>query len=174
MLPSVPSTGRGPWWTGRLTTRVKKRLTRKNTLIADPSRYIHYLGPTTCGATHDYQLLKDEFDTNLGLFDLFDLLADLGYLGVVTDYDVPPQSLPHRKPRRSKKRPDAALTDAQRTENRAHARRRVKVEHAISGAKRLGCVAQTCRNKSASFNDRLLALACGIWNWHLVKQKELI
>ncbi|AMJ64201.1 hypothetical protein AXW84_01195 [Hymenobacter sp. PAMC 26628] len=106
--------------------------------------------------------------------DLFALLADLGYLGLVTDYDLLPQSLPQRKPRRRKKRPDAALTAAQRTENAAHARRRVKVEHAISGAKRLGCVAQTGRNKSASFNDRLLALACGIWNWHLKKQREFI
>ena len=108
------------------------------------------------------------------MLDLFELLADLGYLGLVADYDLPPQSLPHRKPRRRKKRPDAALTGAQRADNRAHARRRVKVEHAISGAKRLGCVAQTCRNKSASFNDRLLALACGIWNWHLKKAKEPI
>ena len=123
---------------------------------------------------HDYQLLKNEFDTNLGLLDLFELLADLGYLGLVTDYDLPPQSLPHRKPRRSKKRPDAALSEAQRAENAAHARRRVKVEHAISGAKRLGCVAQTCRNKSNAFNDRLMAVACGIWNWHLRKRKESI
>ena len=107
------------------------------------------------------------------MLDLFELLADLGYLGLVTDYDLPPQSLPHRTPRRSKKRPDAALSDAQRTENAGHARRRVKVEHAISGAKRLGCVAQTCRNKSSAFNDRLLAVACGIWNWHL-KRKESI
>lgn len=151
----------------------KKRLTRKNTLIADPTRYSHYLGPTTCGSTHDYQLLKQEFDVHLSLLDLFDWLADLGYLGLVADYDVPPPSLPQRKPRSSKKRPDTALTDAQQTENTAHARRCVKVEHAISGAKRLGCVAQTCRNKSASFNGRLLALACGIWNWHLVKQKKL-
>ena len=104
---------------------------------------------------------------NLGLLDLFELLADLGYLGLVADYGLPPESLPHRKPRRSKKRPAASLTDSQRTENATHARRRVKVEHAISGAKRLGCVAQTCRNKSAAFTDRLLALACGIWNWHL-------
>ncbi len=34
----------------------KKRLTRKNTLIADPSRYSHYLGPTTSESTRDYQL----------------------------------------------------------------------------------------------------------------------
>jgi len=111
---------------------------------------------------------------NLGLLDLFELLADLGYLGLVADYGLPPESLPHRKPRRSKKCPAASLTDSQRTENVTHARRRVKVEHAISGAKRLGCVAQTCRNKSAAFTDRLLALACGIWNWHLKKRKESI
>ena len=36
----------------------KKRLTHKNTLIAGSSRYIHYLGPTTSGSTHDYQLPK--------------------------------------------------------------------------------------------------------------------
>ena len=86
-------------------------MTRKNTLIADAARYIHYLGPTTCGSTHDYQLLKTEFDANLGLLDLFELLADLGYLGLVADYDLPPESPPHRKPRRSKKRPDTTLTD---------------------------------------------------------------
>lgn len=57
MPPSVPSTGRAPWRTGPPTTRAKKRLTRKNTLIADPARYIHYLGPTTCKSTHDFHLL---------------------------------------------------------------------------------------------------------------------
>ena len=97
----------------------KKRPTRKNMLTAGPARYIHYLGPTTCGATHDYQMLKNELDVNLGL---------------VRDYDVAPESLPHRKSRRSKKTPATALTDAQRADNRAHARRRVKVEYAISGA----------------------------------------
>ena len=109
---------------------------------------------------------------NLGLLDLFELLADFGYLGLVADYDLPAASLPHRKPRRSKKCPVTALTDAQRAENGAHARRRVKVEHAISGAKRLGCVVQPYRNKSNAFNDRIMAIACGIWNWHL-KQKIL-
>ena len=152
----------------------KKRPTRKNTLIADPTRYIHYLGPTTCGATHDYQMLKNELDVNLGLLDLFAWLADLGYLGLVSDYDVAPHSLPHRKPRRSKKTSATTLTNTQRAENRAHARRRVKVEHAISGAKRLGCVTQVYRNKSLTFNDRVMAVACGIWNWHLTKKKEVI
>ena len=148
----------------------KKRRTRKNTLIADPSRYIHYRGPTTSGSTHDFQLPRNEFNANPGLLDLFTLLADLGYLGLVKHDDVPAGSLmPHRKPRRSKKGPVSAPTDVQRADNCAHARRRVKVEHAISGAKRLGCVAQTFRNKSNAFNDRVMAIACGIWNWHLVE-----
>ena len=173
MPPNAPSTERGPSWTGPPVTR-KKRIIRKNTLIADPARYIHYLGPTTCGSTHDYHLLKNEFDANLGLLNLFELLADLGYLGLVADYNLPPESLPHRKPRRSKKRPDTARTDIQRTDNAAHARRRVKVEHAISGTKRLGCVTQVYRNKSLTFNDRVMVLACGIWNWCLTKKKVLI
>ena len=49
-------------------------------------------------------------------------------LVLVRNYDVAPESLPHRKPRRSKKTPATALTDTQRAENHAHARRRVKVE----------------------------------------------
>ena len=119
-------------------------------------------------------MLKNELDVNLGLLDLFAWLADLGYLGLVSDYDVAPDSLPHRKPRRSKKAPDTALNDTQRADNRAHARRRVKVEHAISGAKRLGCVTQVYRNKSLAFNDRLMVLACGSWNCHLTKMREAI
>ena len=149
-------------------------MTRKNTLIADPARYLHYLGPTTSGSTHDYQMLKQEFDANLGLLDLFEVLADLGYLGVVKDYDLPPASLPHRKPRRSKKNPKTCLSADQRTHNQAHARRRVKVEHAISGAKRLGAVMQVYRNKIAHFVDRVMAVACGIWNWHLTNKSSPI
>ena len=67
-----------------------------------------------------------------------------------------------------------SLTEVQCADNQAHARRRVKVEHAISGAKRLGCVTQVYRNKSAAFNDRIMALACGSWNWHLTKKKKAI
>lgn len=140
---------------------------RKHTLLTDPQRYIHYLGPTSAGSVHDYHLLRQEFDVNLGLLDFFEVLADLGYLGLVGDYDLPESSLPQRKPRRRKQQPERQLTAAQRVANQAHARRRVRVEHAISGAKRLGAVTQTCRNKAASFCDRTMALACGIWNWHL-------
>ncbi|WP_375417682.1 hypothetical protein [uncultured Hymenobacter sp.] len=57
----------------------KKKATRKTTRFADPSRDIRYLGPTTRGATHDYQMLKNEFAAHLGLLDRYRLLvlADL-------------------------------------------------------------------------------------------------
>ena len=98
------------------------------------------------------------------MLNLCALLADLGYLGLVADYDLPAASLPHRKPRRSKKCPAAAPTNAQRADNDAHARRRVKAEHTISGAKHLGCVAQTYPSKSNSFNDQMMALVCGLYD----------
>jgi len=43
-------------------------------------------------------MLKNKFDVNLGLTNLWYVLAGLGYLGLVADYDLPPDSLPHRKP----------------------------------------------------------------------------
>lgn len=86
-----------------------KRLTRKKTLITDPTRYIHYLGPTICGSTHYYQLIKNELNIKSGLLDLFDLLTNLCCLGLVADYHLTPYSLPQR----SKKRLHATLTDAQ-------------------------------------------------------------
>ena len=81
--------------------------------------------------------------------------------------------MPHRKPQRSNQGPATASTDMQCADNRAHARRRVKVEHAINGAKRLCCVTQGYHNTLA-FNHRMMALACGIWNWHLTKKKGVI
>lgn len=136
-------------------------------MISDAHRFIHYLGPTTPGATHDYAAFKREFDGNLGLLDTYTWLADLGYLGLEADYEVAPGSLPHRKPRRSKVQPDTGLSPQQLAQNQHHARHRVKVEHALAGSKRLGAVSQVCRNKAISFVDCLLAVACGIWNWFI-------
>ena len=110
----------------------------------------------------------------LKTYPTFDMLADLGYVGVVKGYDLPAEGLPHRKSRRSKKHPTTCLTADQRAHKKAHARRRVKVEHVISGAKRLGAVMQAYRNKTTSFLDRLMAVACGIWNWHLTKKMQTI
>jgi len=151
----------------RRITPEKKRYTRKNTLIASGEKYIYYLGQTVGGSTHDYELLKSELDVNLGLFEGYQTLVDLGYLGMNKDYFCDTIHLPHRKARQSKTNPDTKLTPQQKQENRAHARCRIKIEHAIAGAKRLGAVSQVYRNKSIPFNDLGMCLACSLWNFHL-------
>lgn len=115
----------------------------------------------------DYQLLKTEFDVNLGLFDDYETLVDLGYWGMDKDYFSTSIHLPHRKPRKSKTHPDTSLTRVQKRENKAQASRRIKVENALAGAKRLGAVSQVYRNKSLPFNDLAMCLACSLWNLHL-------
>lgn len=83
------------------------------------------------------------------------------------DYFCDAIHLPHRKPRQSKKHPDTKLTEQQKQENRAHARLKIKIEHALAGAKRLGAVSEVYRNKSIPFNDLVMCLACSIWHFHL-------
>jgi DDE superfamily endonuclease len=155
-----------PWPTQPITL-VKKRYTRKNTVIASQDRYIHFLGNTVCGSIHDYQLLKNELDVNLGLFDGYKTLVDLGYLGMDKAYFSDTIHLPHRKPRQSKLHPTTKLSQQHKQENKVHAQIRIKVENALAGVKRLGAVSQVYRNKSLTFNDLVMCLACSIWNLHL-------
>lgn len=119
------------------------------------------------GKTHDYELLKSELDVNLGLFEGYTTLVDLGYLGMNKDYFCEAIQLPHRKPRKSKSNPTTSLTPQQKQENKAHARLRIKIEHALAGVKRLEAVSQVYRNKSIPFNDLVMCLACSLWNLHL-------
>ena len=135
--------------------------------MACKDRYIHFLGKTVCGSIHDYQLLKNELDVNLGLFDGYKILVDLGYLGMDKAYFSPTITLPHRKPRQSKLKPETRLSQQQQQENKTQANIRIKVENALAGVKRLGVVSQVYRNKSLAFNDLVMCLACSIWNLHL-------
>ena len=152
----------------------KKRYTCKNTLITSPDTYIHYLGQTVGGSVHDDELVKKDLEVNLGLFEGYGTLVDLGYLGLNKDYFCATIHLPHRKPRKSKKRPEFKLTAWQKHENQCHARLRIKIEHALAGAKRLGTVRQVYRNKSVPFHDLVMCLACSLWNLHLNTKHHLI
>jgi len=53
------------------------------------------------------------------------------------------------------------------SENKIKSRIRVKVENAIGRAKRFGAVVQVFRNKKEDFNDAVMEIACGLWNFHL-------
>jgi hypothetical protein len=125
------------------------------------------------GSIHDYTQFKEEFpvgeqtDDRVKWFEAFVLWLDLGYLGTQKTYVATDINMPHKKPRKSKSNPSPALTDEQKTENRAISRVRVIVEQAISGLKRCNIVTPRFRNRLEGFVDAAALLAAGLWNWKL-------
>ena len=102
-------------------------------------------------------------------FKNYELWVDLGFLGIETDYEgnIKTIVIPEKKPRKSKKNPKPELTEKQKAENKVKSQFRIKVENAIGGAKRFGAVSQIFRNKKEDFNDAVMEIACGLWNFHL-------
>jgi hypothetical protein len=93
------------------------------------------------------------------------LWLDLGFQGAETDYGGKSNiHLPYKRPRKSKKNPDAKLTGAQEKHNRRHAKTRVPVEHAIGGMKSFHCLMHRIRNHLDSIIDSLFWIPAGLWN----------
>ena len=114
-------------------------------------------------------MFKKELPATKTDFNNYELWVDLGFLGIETDYkgNIKTIVIPEKKPRKSKKNPNPELTEKQKENNKAKSQIRIKVENAIGGAKRFGAVTQVFRNKKEEFNDAVMELACGIWNFHL-------
>jgi len=128
---------------------------------------ILFLGQTFTGNTHDYTMLKEEFPPVEAWFELHTVLVDLGYQGILKDYVGEEIHLPHKKPRKSKKKPDTSLTDEQKAENRALSKIRIFVENAICGLKRYNILVHRFRNHKESFDDDVIGVAAGLWNFSL-------
>jgi hypothetical protein len=83
----------------------KKAHTLKNTVMSLPDKFIVFLGRTFSGHNHDYSMLKQELPPELDWFADINVLVDLGYLGMQSDYRGDQIDVPHKKPRKSKKNP---------------------------------------------------------------------
>jgi hypothetical protein len=59
------------------------------------------------------------------------------------------------------------LTEEQEKANKAHAQKRVVVEHAIGGMKHFHCLTHRVRNQSVLFIDQFLGLGAGLWNFKI-------
>ena len=107
-------------------------------MISTPQRRILYVGPAYCGATHDYNMLKDEFDPNRA--DWFmnkKVWIDLGYQGFQNDYKSDSLQIPIKRKRRNKKSdPKVKFTEEEKAHNKEVSSKRIYVEHAIGGVKR--------------------------------------
>lgn len=128
---------------------------------------ILFVGLTFSGHTHDYKMLKEEFPPEEAWFEFLEVLVDLGYQGILTDYVGEGIQVPHKKPRKSKKNPVTSLTDEQKADNRALSKIRIFVENAICGLKRYNILVHRFRNHKESFDDDVIGIAAGLWNFNL-------
>jgi hypothetical protein len=120
------------------------------------------------GHTHDYTMLKDEFPADQDWFSDVTVLVDLGFLGAEKDYSSALSiKIPHKKPR-SKKGSPSSLTKQEQKANRAHAKKRVVVEHAIGGMKHFHCLTHRIRNHSIPLIDSFFGVSAGLWNFKIL------
>lgn len=147
----------------------KKQHTKKNLIISNEKQYIWYLWLTVSWKQHDYWMFKKEFIDIKEVFIETNILLDLWFYWVVSDFwDYTNWILiPEKKSRKSKNNPDTDLTTEQRESNKIISSFRIKVENAIWWAKRFWAITQTFRNKCEKFNDLVMELACSLWNFHL-------
>jgi hypothetical protein len=73
----------------------------------------------------------------------------------------------NKKPRKSKKNPNPQLTDEQKAVNQALAKIRVLAENAIAGIKRFNILTHPFRNRKQGFDDDVIAVSAGLWNFWL-------
>lgn len=136
----------------------------KNTIISSTNKIIGFIGKTFPGSVHDYTMLKEEFPPEFPWFEKINVLADLGYQGIKTDYVGDGIRIPHKKPRKSKNNPNPQLTKKQKEENRNLSSVRIFVENAIGGMKKFNVLNFKFRNKKEKFDDDVIALCAGLWN----------
>lgn len=136
-------------------------------IISTLDKTILFVGQTFAGHKHDYAILKEEFPPDLPWFELIIVLVDLGFQGILSDYKGDNIFIPFKKPRQSRQNPDTRLTSEQKAVNQALAKIRVLVENAIAGIKRFTILTHPFRNRKNGFDDEVIAVAAGLWNFWL-------
>jgi len=144
----------------------KKRHTKKNMVIATKTKRIIYFSSTVEGKKHDCAEFKDEFSWqppvgHSQIMRNYHVCTDLGFLGIEKTYPWLNIQMPKKKPKGKE------LTEEEKQKNKEINSIRVKVEHAIGGIKRFGVISDIFRNKQDEFNDKVMEVSCGLWNYHL-------
>jgi hypothetical protein len=138
----------------------KKRHTKKNIVVCDRSKRISFLGKTTPGKEHDFPILKSE-DLLTSIPEDVAAYCDLGFQGIGKEFPDLQSVLPQKKPRGKE------LSADEKEQNRTKSRIRILVENALAGVKRLRIVSDTFRNRIKDFDDLVMVVCSGLWNYHL-------
>lgn len=144
----------------------KKRHTLKNLVVVGEDKSIQMLSETVAGSVHDLTLLRvtnwcQELPANRFCF------MDSGFQGIEREHPDCAIILPTKKPRRRE------LSKAKKKVNRAISQIRVVVENALAGVKRLNILSHVYRNFKEGFEDRIMRVGCGLWNFWLKTKPSL-
>ena len=136
----------------------KKRHTRKHITGSTREKRVIILTKARGGKIHDKRQL-DEEELVENIPTQVPVEGDLGFQGLQNDYAN--IHLPHKKPKGKE------LSAQQKEENREFSSQRVKCEHAHAGIKRYNSVTDVYRNRVPDFDDLLMLIAAGLWNFYL-------
>jgi hypothetical protein len=126
--------------------------------VVDERKRVLVLSKAREGKVHDKRLL-DEEAIAAAIPDAIAIEVDLGFQGLQNEYvNI---RIGHKKPR------GGELMPQQKAENKALSRERVVCENAFAGVKRYNAVATVYRNRVTDFDDRLMLIAAGLWNFYL-------
>jgi len=125
----------------------------KNLLLVTEKRQALFLSDTYEGSVHDKAIADT---TPYPLPEGCELVDDLGFVGYILAGGI--HTRPFKKPN------GGELTADQKAINQAISKRRILVEHVISGIKRCRIVKDTIRIWKDGVRDLVMAICCGLHN----------
>lgn len=136
-------------------------------LLSDKRSWIYYVSEIYDGSNVDMGILKKEFPPGKNWFKKHKVLFDLGFVGVEKYYAIKELVIGKKKPYKTKKNPDAKLSEDQKQKNTKISRERIYVEHAIGRMKKFRILKNRCRLKCNVIKNRIIGICAGLSNYEL-------
>ena len=150
-----PTKGQKAFYSGK-----KKCHTVKNQIICSQDKRIICVSATVEGRIHDLRIFEEQKLSQIYPSTLKTYL-DLGYLGIGKTCQNMVFLMPKKKPK------GRELSPTQKNKNSDISSKRVLIEHAIGGIKRMQSVSGTCRSINSALRDLKFYVSAGLWNFHL-------
>ena len=124
------------------------------------SNRVLYLSETFEGKEHDKTIL---LESDIKFNKEIEALVDLAYKGLsIKNVTI---IIPEKKPKNKE------LTETQKESNKQKSKIRVRIEHAISGVKRLHILKHKLRMKKYEQHDLVMLLGCGLHNFRCINRE---
>lgn len=143
----------------------EKEHTKKNIVVTNHKKEVILLGGTNDGRKHEKKAIEEDGFME-GMAEGMVCWSDKGFqgfwkgnVGLIVIHPI-------------KKAKGRELSEVEKEWNRYVNSRRMLVEHAIGGVKRYGIVGGIYGNRREGMEDKVMLLACGLWNFH-IKMKEM-